>query len=222
MTTSANQSPARPTEATKKTGRWVLYHGTSTLRLKCIQHTDRLRVAPSGSKVVSLTTDQSVAEYFACVAAAADKRRCPGDDRNGVVLQLDGEKLLEEGYRLHCYAIGTDDIKASAKWDPADTHLENEIICAKDIIPLSEFLIGASDIKKSTYQTFLRHGRGAFMSRVPFTAHLECLAMETIIHHWGGEEAFPGEIDTLALAIKGIRRALNQLQQANMKGERHV
>lgn len=212
MTASANNSP-NPTAKAEKTSRWVLYHGTSTHRLKSIQQEDRLRISPCGNTVVSLTTDEAVAQYWACVSASADKRWRKDENAIGVVLRLDGEKLLEERHRLECYAVDAEDIKSCANGDAADRLLENEIICAKDITPLTEFLLDALNISKSTYETYLQHGRGAFMSPVPFIGNLEWLAMDMIIHQWG-EEAFPGELDTMAIAIKGMRHALAELRQS--------
>jgi hypothetical protein len=58
--------------------RWVLYHGTSTARLKHILVEDRLRRATVGDRKIALTTERSVAEYFACNAVFADKHDPPG------------------------------------------------------------------------------------------------------------------------------------------------
>jgi len=52
--------------------RWVLYHGTSTARLKQILKDGCLRRAAVGDQKIALTTDRSFAEYFACNAVCAD------------------------------------------------------------------------------------------------------------------------------------------------------
>jgi hypothetical protein len=55
----------------------VLYHGTSTARLRHILEEDCLRKAGIGDQKVALTAEKSVAEYFACVAVFADKHDRP-------------------------------------------------------------------------------------------------------------------------------------------------
>jgi hypothetical protein len=51
-----------------RASRWVLFHGTSTYRLKEILRENRLRLPQVGDEKISLTTERSVAEYFACNA----------------------------------------------------------------------------------------------------------------------------------------------------------
>ena len=80
--------------------RWVLYHGTSTARLKRILEDGRLRKATVGDQKIALTTERSVAEYFACNAVFGDKRNYPGEESSPVVLVLDGEGLLALNYNL--------------------------------------------------------------------------------------------------------------------------
>jgi hypothetical protein len=81
----------RPVE---KGSRSVLYHGTLTTRLSSILKEDRLRISMPGDPKVSLTTERSVAEYWACVSVSGDRRDHPDQQSTGVVLVLDGEKLL--------------------------------------------------------------------------------------------------------------------------------
>ena len=52
---------------------WLLYHGTTTLRLAQIRQDNALRVSKTGDKKVSLTPDRSVAEYFSFCALAGDR-----------------------------------------------------------------------------------------------------------------------------------------------------
>lgn len=80
--------------------RWVLYHGTSTARLKRILEDGRLRKATVGDQKIALTTERSVAEYFACNAVFADKHDRPDQESSPVVLALDGEGLLADNYDL--------------------------------------------------------------------------------------------------------------------------
>ena len=44
----------------------MLYHGTTTYRLRSILADDRLRRAAVGDQKIALTPERSVAEYFAC------------------------------------------------------------------------------------------------------------------------------------------------------------
>jgi hypothetical protein len=71
--------------------RSILYHGTSTYRLKAIQRDNRLPVSPTGDPKIALTTERSVAEYFACNAAMGDHRNHPEEESHPVLLVLDGE-----------------------------------------------------------------------------------------------------------------------------------
>jgi RNA:NAD 2'-phosphotransferase (TPT1/KptA family) len=66
--------------------RWILYHGTSSRRLAPILSENRLRV---DRKKLSLTTEFSVAEYFACNAVFADHHDHPNQDSAPRVLVLD-------------------------------------------------------------------------------------------------------------------------------------
>jgi hypothetical protein len=122
----------------------ILYHGTSTARFKSILAENRLGTSrylellgahPSISPwKVALTTERSVADYWADVAVWTDRfHRSTEHDRFshdgsgvGVVLKLDGERMVELGY----------DLKHFREYD-----WENEIACWEDIDPLNEVLI---------------------------------------------------------------------------------
>lgn len=80
--------------------RWVLYHGTSTSRLNSILKEDRLRISNPGDPKISLTTERSVAEYWACHAVFGDRHDRSDKESKAVVLVLDCEKLLAAGYDL--------------------------------------------------------------------------------------------------------------------------
>ena len=127
--------------------RWVLYHGTSTARLKQILGEDRLRKATAGDQKVALTTERSVAEYFACNAVFADKHDRPDQDSTGVVLVLDREGLLALNYDL---AEFRDPI-----WGDGECDWENEIECRDDIEPLEEVLIRSSPSQPSVTEILL-------------------------------------------------------------------
>ena len=70
----------------------VLFHGTSTPRWRSIQQDGRLRLPTSGDRKISLTTDRSVAEYWADLAAWTDRRDRLGDGP-GVTLVLSHSAL---------------------------------------------------------------------------------------------------------------------------------
>jgi hypothetical protein len=205
------QSPVRPTTSAKRSSRWVLFHGTSTFRLRNILKENRLRGAGPGA-TLSFTTDQSVAEYFSCVAIAVDKEDYPGSDPSGVVLRLDGEKLLARGYHLFAPISNPGSLEAVAKeWDPQNWDLENELLLVEDLAPLSTFLIDTIAVKRSTYDTFSQHGRPAFMPRVPFAAGVELAVMESL-QHWG-TDITPEEAESWILALRGIRDALTHFRE---------
>jgi hypothetical protein len=89
----------RPTLKTNEPGienhsRWVLYHGTSTRRLHGIFKENLLLTSKAGDPTIALTTERSVAEYFACSAVFGDRHDYPNEESSGVVLALDGEELL--------------------------------------------------------------------------------------------------------------------------------
>ena len=213
MNTLPNGSSARPTASAKRPSRWALYHGTSTLRLETILKENRLR-AMGSAPIVSLTTDQYVAEYFACNAVFGDKHFPPREDSDGVVLVLDGEKLMKEGHPLVARVNYRDSLKAAVKkWDPENWDLENEILLETDIPALKRFLIDTIAVDRSTYEIYREQGRPAFMPRVAFAANVEHVVMETLLHTWAGDVSRQ-ELDTIAFAVKGIRDALALLRQS--------
>jgi hypothetical protein len=154
--------------------RWVLYHGTSTARLQRIRTAGRLRRATSGDQKVALTTERSVAEYFACNAAWADKHdRPPSADSSGVVLVLDGEGLLALNYNLTPFS---DPI-----WGEGACDWENEIECWDDIEPFEEVLMAVERVLPERYRDFVERGRAAFQPAKPPTAGFELTVMADTI-----------------------------------------
>jgi hypothetical protein len=78
---------------------------------------------------VALTTDRSVAEYWACVGATNDKPNNPNVESHGVVLALNAEHLVERGYDLREVQL-----ENRPDW-------QNEIACWDDIPLLNSILI---------------------------------------------------------------------------------
>src|SRR5215472_12933048 len=107
------------------TSRWVLYHGTSTRRLKEILREKRLRASATGDRKVALTTEYSVAEYWASTAVVGDRHDYPDEDSRPVLLALDGEGLLELRYELEGHS--------DPFWGDGECDWENELACWSDI-----------------------------------------------------------------------------------------
>jgi hypothetical protein len=133
--------------------RWVLYHGTSTARLKRILAEGRLRRATIGDQKIALTTERSVAEYFACKSVFGDRHDRPNEESTGVVLVLDGEGLLALNYDL---AEFRDPI-----WGDGECDWENEIECRDDIDPLAEVLITTEPVPSERYGEYIERGRAS-------------------------------------------------------------
>lgn len=120
---------------------WVLYHGTTTRRLTQILRDNVLKISPTGDPKIALTIAPSVAEYFALNALNA----LPGDrhdrrdhENRPVIMRLDGEVLVRQGYQLRAYA--------DTFWGPGRCNWENEIACWEDIRPLHEVVIGIDPV----------------------------------------------------------------------------
>ena len=112
---------------------WPLYHGTSTHRLRDILHENRLRRFTKRSvRKVSLTTDPSVARYFAYLAALRDRKTQPG--ARPAVLVIDGDGLIEAGYDLESHS-DPEHGAGLCDWD-------KEIACRQDIKGLDRVLLG--------------------------------------------------------------------------------
>jgi hypothetical protein len=120
---------------------WPLYHGTSTHRLQGILRENCLRVSETGDDhKVALTPDRSVAEYFAHVAVLGDRdlHRIPEEKTRPVVLELDGDGLIEENYDLQHHS--------DPVWGEGECDWEQEIACWGDIGSLDEVLINIQEI----------------------------------------------------------------------------
>jgi hypothetical protein len=180
--------------------RWVLYHGTSTARLKGILSDGRLRTSQPGDPKIALTTERSVAEYFACVAVFGDRRDRPAQESSGVVLVLDGEGLIALNFDLWEFR---DHIWGEGKCD-----WENEIACWDDIDPLDEVLLAVEPVASDRYQDFVEHGNTAFESAIPPIASFELTVMADTIGKLVEGEITPALADGVVSALDGLRSAL--------------
>jgi hypothetical protein len=180
--------------------RWVLYHGTSTARLKRILEDGRLRKATVGDQKIALTTERSVAEYFACNAVFGDRHDRPNEESSGVVLVLDGEGLLALNFDL---AEFRDPI-----WGDGECNWENEIECWDESEPLEEVLMGVEPIPAERYRDFIERGCAAFKPPVPPIAAFELTAMADTIGKLVEDEITPADADGVVSALAALRSAL--------------
>lgn len=183
-----------------KRSRWVLYHGTSTARLNSILKEDRLRISDPGDPKVSLTTERSVAEYWACHAVLGDRHDRADEESSGVVLVLDGEKLLAREYDLKEFS---DDL-----WGEGECDWENEIACWDDIEQFSDFLIAAEPITLDRYQDVTEHGSAVFKPHIPPIAGFELTVMAHTIGKLVKGEIPSARADAVVIALHGLRSAL--------------
>jgi hypothetical protein len=122
-------------------GDFELYHGTSARRFKLISSENRLRIAPCGVTVVSMSTKREVAEYFA--ENAVDGDEMDHFDRSApTILVLSGRKLLELNYDLRAFS---DPIRGDGECD-----WESEVCCVSDITPLREVLLRIAHMTDSS------------------------------------------------------------------------
>ena len=125
--------------------RWILYHGTSSYRLDQILRENRLRLPQTLDQKISLTTERSVAEYFACNAVFGDQYDRPSEKTKPVVLVLDGEGLVPLQYDLEGYT-----------GDGEECDWENEIACWHAIDPLDEVLINVEEVPQERAQPYFK------------------------------------------------------------------
>jgi hypothetical protein len=180
--------------------RWVLYHGTSTARLKRILEDGRLRRATTGDQKIALTTERSVAEYFACNAVFGDKHDHPDAESSPVVLVLDGAGLLVLNYKLVPFS---DPI-----WGDGECAWENEVECWDDIEPLEEVLMAVEPLPPEQYQVLIERGYGAFKPATPPIAGFELTVMADTIGKLAEDEITPADADGVVSALAALRSAL--------------
>jgi hypothetical protein len=186
---------------------WILYHGTSTARLRHILEEDCLRKANAGDQKVALTTEKSVAEYFACNAVFGDKHDRPNEESTGVVLVLDGEGLYALNYNLVPFS--------DPYWGEGECDWENEIECWDDIEPLEEVLMAVEPVPPEQYQVYMESGYTSFAPTSPPAAEFELAMMADTIGKLVEGEITPADADAVASALSGLRRALERT------GDRH-
>jgi hypothetical protein len=155
----------------------------------------------AGRPEIALTTERSVAEYFACVAVFADRRDRPDEESSGVVLVLDGEGLIALNYDLSEFR---DHIWGGGKCDWG-----NEIACWDDIEPLDEVLIAVQFVASDRYQDFTEHGYTAFKPAIPPIASFELTIMADTIGKLAEDEIPSAVADGVVTALRGLRSALN-------------
>jgi hypothetical protein len=180
--------------------RWVLYHGTSTARLKRILEDGRLRRPTFGDQKISLTTERSVAEYFACNAVFGDKRNYPDEESSPVVLVFDGEGLLADNYNLVPFS--------DPYWGDGESDWENEIECWDDIEPLEEVLMAVEPVPSERYQVLVERGHMAFKPATPPMASFELTVMADTIGKLAEDEITPADADGVVSALAALRSAL--------------
>jgi len=180
-----------------RASRWVLYHGTSSYRLKEIQRENRLRLPQVGDEKISLTTEHSVAEYFACNAVFGDRHDHPVEESHPVLLVLDGEGLLTLGYELEGFS---DDC-----WGDGECDWENEIACRSDIDPLDELLIAVEPVPEDRLQAYLEPGRQAYMPNGPRLADYELSLLEHMVFQLEEGAITEEKAGAIAAAINGLR-----------------
>jgi hypothetical protein len=181
---------------------WVLYHGTSTARLRRILEGGCLRRASIGDQKVALSTERSVAEYFACNAVLADKHDHPDEESGPVVLVLDGEGLLVRNYNLSPFS---DPI-----WGEGECDWEREIECWDDIEPLEDVLIAVEPVLPQRYRDFIERGPVAFKPATPPRSGFELTVMADTIGKLVEGEITPADADPVASPLSGLRRALER------------
>jgi hypothetical protein len=181
--------------------RWVLYHGTTTYRLKSILKDGRLSRQGIGEQKISLTTERSVADYFSNVALHGDKHDHPDEESTAVTLVIDGEKLLALGYKLVPFS--------DTYHGPGKCDWENEIACwDRDIEHLDEVLMAVEPVPPERFQVFLKRGRVAFKPAIPPMGHFELSIMKGTFKRLAKGKITPADADGVVSALAALRSAL--------------
>jgi hypothetical protein len=181
--------------------RWVLYHGTTTYRLRSILKDGRLSRQGIGEQKISLTTERSVADYFSNVALHGDKHDHPDEESTAVILVIDGEKLLALGYKLVPFS--------DTYHGPGKCDWENEIACwDRDIEHLDEVLMAVEPVPRERFQVFLKRGRVAFKPAIPPMGHFELSVMKGTMNRLAKGKITPVDADGVVCALAALRSAL--------------
>ena len=142
-----------------------------------------------------MSTEHSVAEYFACNAAFGDRYDGHADSRP-LILTLDGEALLSDNYEFTTF-----EPDAKSDW-------ENEVSCWSDISELDDVLLSVEIVPLGRYLEYLAHGRDAFMQGGPPLARLMLEVMSDVIDRLveGGTTA--RKADAVVSTLKRVRSAV--------------
>jgi hypothetical protein len=146
-------------------------------------------------------TERSVAEYWASLAVYGDRHGRGDKESRGIVLALDGEKLLARCYNLTEFR---DDI-----WDEGECDWEDEIACWDDIAPFRDFLIAVQPVASDRYLDVTEHGSAAFKPHVPPIASFELTVMAYTIGKLNKGEITPVLADGVVTALRDLRLALD-------------
>jgi hypothetical protein len=158
-----------------------------------------LRRSTFGDQKIALTTEQSVAEYFACNAVFGDKRNHSGEGSSPVVLVVDGE-----GCALNYNLVPFTD----PYWGDGKCDWENEIECWDDIELLDEVLLAAEPIPPERYQAYIERGHTAFAPTSPPTAEFQLAVMADTIGKLVEDEITPVDADLVVSALAALRSAM--------------
>ncbi len=194
-------------QATKveQAARWVLYHGTSTLRLKRILAENRLRTSPTGDPKIALTTELSVAQYFACNKVFGDSLGHQGAESEPVILTIDGEGLLALHYELESFF--------DPVWGDGQCDWENEISCWEDIDPLDEVLVAIEPVPEDRWRAYretrdFERRRDTFKPSGPRLVDYELSVMEETVDRLEGGEITEAKASAIAAAINLLRQSV--------------
>jgi hypothetical protein len=187
--------------------RWPVYHGTSTRRLKRILSEKRLRVSATGDRKVALTTERSVAEYWACTAVVGDKHDHSDADSQPVVLTLDGEGLVALHYELEGHS--------DPVWGDGACDWENEVACRSDIEldDLDDLLISVELVpqdRRDAYDTLesIEQRSAQFKPTGPRLADHELAIMEYVVDGLEEGEITRTQANAIIVAMRSLRRSL--------------
>lgn len=150
---------------------------------------------------LSLTTERSVAEYWACLAVFTDRYDRPQDESNPVVLALNGERLLELNRPLAEFD--------HESWGDEQEDVETGILCLEDIDHLSDVLIGVEHVKPERYDQFIKDGREAVWSPAPPLARIELLVMSEIVGRLVDGDITPAGADAVVSALAALRLVMS-------------
>ena len=179
--------------------RWILYHGTSSYRLDQILRENRLRLPQILDQKISLTTERSVAEYFACNAVFGDQYDRLSEKTEPVVLVLDGEGLVALQYDLEGWT-----------GDGEECDWENEIACFHAIDPLDEVLIKVEEVPQERAQSYFKlwsyeKRRDAYKPVGPRLAEHELRSITQVIEQLEEGQITEDKADQIAAAISRRR-----------------